>query len=267
MKNLICYILLLSSLNTWAQTTNQTDTNELKQGMWEKTSPEGKPIYKGEFKDGKPVGKWKRYHTNGMLRAQLNYGENSDSCAVILFDNQGKKIAEGTYVDELREGKWLFFRSMLKISEENYLKGKKDGVTATFYDTGELMSECNFTNGTANGAYRAYHKTGTVYFECMMRDGMRDGYCQSFFNSGAKESTGYYEKSIREGNWEYFHEDGSKAYTLIYKGGLVTNTAVSDSINNLRLINMEKNAKQIVDPEKFIDNPNGYMQNMRNQQR
>ncbi|MFV0522447.1 MAG: toxin-antitoxin system YwqK family antitoxin [Mangrovibacterium sp.] len=258
--------LLFACTFSQAQTINQTDANGLKQGTWGKFTSEGTPIYEGTFKDGKPIGTWKRYHSNGIIRAQLTYVENTDFCSVLLFDNTGKKIASGGYVNEQREGVWLFFRNMIKVCEEYYIDGKKTGNSATFYDTGELMSESNFANGTANGAYRAYNKDGSVYFECMMKDGMRDGYCQIFFDNGAVEIIGYYEKDIREKDWEYFHKDGSKAYTLHYKGGLVTNTAVLDSVSALRLKGMEKDGKHIADPEQFMDNPSQYMQILRNKQ-
>ncbi|MFV0290187.1 MAG: toxin-antitoxin system YwqK family antitoxin [Mangrovibacterium sp.] len=257
-----CIFILFSSFTTLSQPYNSTDSKGLKQGYWEKSTPDGKPIYKGEFKNDKPVGNWKRYHQNGTLRAQLNYYENTDSCQVVLFNNSGKKIAEGIYINEKREGKWTFFRNMIKISEEYYVSGEKTGLSRSFYDTGELMSESNYQKGIPNGTYRTYLKNGTIYFECLMKEGMRNGYCQSFFQNGTVESVGYYENDLRERDWQYYHEDGSKAYELHYKGGMVTNTAVRDSVDNARMKNMEKNNKQHTDPEKFMDDPSGYMQLM-----
>ena len=44
---------------------NQSDTNGLRQGFWKKEYPNGGLIYKGNFKDGKPVGEWKRFYKGG----------------------------------------------------------------------------------------------------------------------------------------------------------------------------------------------------------
>ncbi|MFV0554989.1 MAG: toxin-antitoxin system YwqK family antitoxin [Mangrovibacterium sp.] len=267
MKNIMLIISLFLALGSWAQTINQTDAQGLKQGLWEKTSPEGKLIYKGEFKDNKPVGEWKRFHLNGMLRAQMTYAEDGSTCAAMLFDTMGNKIAVGAYVNGKKEGLWTIFKDNIKIGEENYVEGKKEGLSTTFYDTGAKSSEQAFTDDKPNGSYRTYHKTGSVYFECLMKEGMRDGYCQSFYDDGSVEYSGYYAKDLRDRNWDYFHRDGSRAYTIIYKGGLVQNTAVKDSVDNLRLQNIERQAKQITDPEQFIDDPSGYMERMMNPQR
>src|SRR6056297_912456 len=83
---------------------NQTDANGLRQGKWQKKYPNGRLMYEGEFKDGEPVGNWTRYHTGGQVKAKIEYDEKSDSAFVQLFDNRGKKVAQGAYIDEKKVG-------------------------------------------------------------------------------------------------------------------------------------------------------------------
>lgn len=79
---------------------NQTDANGLRQGRWQKMQPNGKPMYDGYFKDGKPVGEWKRFHTGGQVKAIIKYRTESDSADAKLMDEWGKKVAEGIYLNE-----------------------------------------------------------------------------------------------------------------------------------------------------------------------
>ena len=67
---IILILLLLLPLITLSQ-INQTDSTGKRQGLWKKQFPGGNLIYEGNFKDGKPVGEWKRYHENGQVKALI----------------------------------------------------------------------------------------------------------------------------------------------------------------------------------------------------
>ena len=141
MRNL-WFILLFLPFLSFSQ-VNQTDANGLRQGLWQKQQPNGKPLYEGYFKNDKPVGEWKRYHENGRVKAIISYQLESDSAFTQIFDEAGKKIAEGFYLNEKKVGTWKYFFDNRLIADEQYNDGQKDGVSHTYYNTGEKLNKIN----------------------------------------------------------------------------------------------------------------------------
>lgn len=260
-KLLIVVLCFFAMLANAQQETNQTDEAGRKQGPWIKLQDNGKPLYEGTFVDDKPVGEFKRFHPNGRLMALFNYMEGTDSASVEMYSEDGKLIASGYYVDQLRNGEWTFFKDGQKISVDNYIGGVKNGKSKTFYtDSGELFEESDWVDGLQTGVYRAYFKNGKPYFECQMSEGKRNGFCQSFFENGQLEMEASYVQDLRDGEWKYYDENGNLAYTLIYEYGELQNPEVQDSIETSRLKILDQNQGKITDPEKFMNDPALYMQ-------
>ncbi len=68
----------------------------------------------GGYKDGKQVGTWKFYHTNGKLSAEKIY-KNGELEKEIFYDEKGEKLPKGVFINE--EEKHFF-----KGGKENYNK-------------------------------------------------------------------------------------------------------------------------------------------------
>ncbi len=267
MRKLICLIVIAflgANLTFGQDLTNQTDENGNKQGAWTKLYANGKKQYEGSFIDNKPTGKWKHYHPNGVIMAEIEY--TNEGANTKLYDNQGKLMGSGLYIDGIKWGEWKLFKDNVLVAIENYKNNLKNGKSIQLYDTGEVFLEINYIDDVENGVYRSFNKNGSVSFECLMKDGERNGYCQSFFSNGNTEFRGLYKNGIREGKWEYFkEEDNSLDYFYIYNGGLIKNTEVRDSVETARVKYLEKDAKMLADPEKFMQDPSGYMEYLRQQ--
>lgn len=238
---------------------NQVDEEGRKQGFWQKEQTNGNVVYEGNFRNDRPVGEFKRYHSNGLLKARLFYPEDSDTIPAELFDNRGKLMAKGTYVEEKKEGEWQYFQNGQLVSTEVFQNNQKHGISKTYYPTGELFEEIHWKNDLQNGVYRAYFKGGKPYLECSMTDNQRDGACQVYFENGQLELDAFYTKGLRHGDWNYYHPDGTFSHTLNYDLGHLTNPQVLDSIQEIRFNELEKNKSELIDPEKFMDNPSQYM--------
>ena len=258
MQKLLLFLVLIIPGTLFSQ-VNQTDSNGLQQGVWQKTYPNGRLMYEGTFKDGKPVGKWNRYYEGGQIKAIIQYDENSDSAYAQLFDQWGKKMAEGVYIDEKREGAWNFFSNEQKISEEEYSEGVKHGISRKYYPTGELLEESEWQNGKQEGNYSIYFQTGKPYMQCKFSNGRRNGLCLSYFTNGLTEMEAYYKNNLRHGEWKFYNEDGDSLYSLKYDQGRLMNPEVRDSIDNLQIQSLEKNRYSLPDPEKYMQNPTEYM--------
>jgi len=255
MRSLL-FLLFFFPLAVLAQ-LNQTDANGLRQGHWEKRQDNGRLLYEGSFKDGKPVGEWKRYHPGGQLKAQIEY--RGDTAYTQLFDVWRKKLAEGDFVNERKEGLWKIYNDNRLVADETYTGGMKNGVAHRYYDTGEVMEETNWQNGEQNGDYQVFFKTGEPYLQCKMKDNQRNGTFLVYFENGRQEMTASYKNNLRDGEWNYYTREGELRYTLYYNEGKILNPQVRDSVDNLEMQNLQKNKDAILDPEKFMEDPSEYM--------
>ena len=260
MKTFVLLIILVPFFA--AAQVNQTDANGYKQGIWKKYHPNGELRYEGEFKDNQPVGEWKRYHGNGNLQAILNYSDASDSTFSALYDQKGKLIAKGCFISEKKEGLWEFFQENKLISESNFRNGVKHGLEKIYYDSGEVLEEIDWVDAKKNGKYQAYYKSGNPYIQCKYKEDKRDGFCLVYFPNGDIELEAFYENDLRHGNWKYFNNKGETDYTLTYEKGILKNPQVLDSVQNENFEELVKNQPNIVDPEKFMQNPDEFLRNL-----
>ncbi|WP_347838330.1 hypothetical protein [uncultured Draconibacterium sp.] len=242
---------------------NQTDADGLRQGLWQKEQANGRLLYEGNFKDDKPVGTWKRYHPGGQLKALIEY--KNDTAHTQLFDVWRKKVAEGNFLNQKKEGVWKIFKNNLLVADEEYKRGIKEGNSHRFYPSGEVMEEKQWVNNKEEGDYQIFYKNGVPYMQCKMKNGMRHGLFLVSYENGRQELVAEYRNNLRHGEWKYFDKDGTLLYTLFYDNGQIVNPNVRDSIDNLKMMELEENKGTILDPEQFLQDPSGYM--MRQKQR
>ncbi len=252
----IIFLLLVFPVLAQAQ-INQIGLNGQKQGLWQKKQANGSLLYEGHFKDGKPVGEWKRYHQGGQLKALMFY--SGDTAQTQIFDIWRKKVAEGVFVNQKKEGLWKIFKENRVVADEEYKLGVKSGVSHKYYETGELMEEKQWLDNKEDGDYQVFYKNGQPYMQCKMKQGLRHGLFLVNFDSGAHETTGAYQNGLRHGEWKYYNKEGGLLYTLFYDNGQILNPAVRDSVDNLIMKQLEQNKGAIPDPEKYMEDPSEYM--------
>jgi antitoxin component YwqK of YwqJK toxin-antitoxin module len=258
MKQIILLLLLIPTIVLSQENLNQTDTNGWKQGKWEKQYPNGKTMYEGNFKNNKPVGEWKRYHETGVVKAILQYNENNDSVRARLFESAAHPVAEGKYFRENKEGLWIYYADGVRIAEENFVKGLKNGICRKYYITGELLEESEWKNNQKDGKYQAFFPSGKPYMQCMYKNDRREGRFYSYFPSGMTEVESYYTNDLPDGTWKYLNENDSIRFILQYDKGVLKNPEVLINLNTKELENLEKQRAGLTDPEKYLQNPEEY---------
>ena len=117
----LCIVALLCGLAAFPATAqNKTDKNGKKQGEWVKKYPNGNTMYEGSFKDDEPVGTFKRYYENGMLKSVQVY-ETGDISSVKLYSQDSKTvIAEGNFRGKAKHGMWKLYKDGKLLTEEVY---------------------------------------------------------------------------------------------------------------------------------------------------
>ena len=107
---------------------NQTDTQGLKQGVWKKTYPNGAVRYRGAFANDIPVGVFRYFGENGVLKATVTHTGDGVHAATTIFDESGKLQATGFYVNQKKDSLWTIFDQLGRtVALERYADGDAHG--------------------------------------------------------------------------------------------------------------------------------------------
>jgi len=246
-------------LNTRTEKINQTDENELRQGFWTKKYPNGVLAYEVRFKDGKPIGDYKRYHENGKLNAYLIYDNTGEWADAKLYDEDGKIVAEGKYFGKLKDGLWIYSHDGNKVAEENFKMGKKEGVSKSFFNNGNVSEEKNWAGDIENGVWRQYYIDGKKRLETRIDNGVRNSVYYLYYTNGRLKIRGKYKNDRMDGKWTYYNEKGKVTKEIRYVKGVAENQNELDEKEQEVFKQFEENKKRLKDPKDYINNPYEYM--------
>jgi antitoxin component YwqK of YwqJK toxin-antitoxin module len=224
MRFILLVLILLQAYYLDAQTDtifNQTDVNGLKQGYWKKSYPNDNLMYKGYFKDSKPVGKMYRYFESGALKALLNYDNKSEYAHAWLHYEDGQLAAEGVYFNSLKDSVWSYYSYYDHglTTRETYNKGKRNGVMLNYFNNGNLSEKLTWVNDRKNGPWEQYFDNAILKFRGSYKDGKLEGEFIVNYNDGKALLRGEYLNDRRNGTWIFYKEDGAIEMELNYEHG------------------------------------------------
>lgn len=186
---------------------NTTDANGKKQGAWKKLDANGTCVYVGQFKDDKPTGLFQYFDTDGRIMTELSFvGTTGTTAYCKMYSVSGKVIANGKYVNQLKDSTWNFFTDDgLKLSIENYKNGVKEGKSTTYFPgTDTVASVVNFVAGKEEGAYAEYYRDGKKKETATYLHGNLEGTATWYFDDGNINILGAYHDSVKNGKWTYY---------------------------------------------------------------
>jgi antitoxin component YwqK of YwqJK toxin-antitoxin module len=224
----IILILSVSAFTSFAQTDtifNQTDARNLKQGWWKKMYPNGKLMYKGYFKDNKPVGEMRRYYETGELKAKLLYDANGTYTHAKLLYADGQIAAEGWFCNSLKDSTWLYYSyyNHSLTAREVFAKGLRNGLMQHFYANGNLSEELTWVNNKKEGTWSQYFSNEVLKLKGFYSEGKLQGDFLVNYETGKPYLKGSYKNDLREGKWVFFTEDGAVDRELMYDKGKTPN--------------------------------------------
>jgi antitoxin component YwqK of YwqJK toxin-antitoxin module len=230
---------------------NQTGPRGMKQGYWEKNYPDGTMEYRGYFVDDQPVGEFVRYHENGHVKAKMYFtGKNGVSYARLYYGN-GTLAGEGKYIGTLKDSIWKyysFYGGHLSYME-NYLNGKKEGISVKYYPDGSVGEKLEWKNDHRHGLWEQYYIDGTLLLKSSYANDRLNGPYTIWHKNGAVAISGNYRMDVREGDWEYYDEEGNLKVTITYRNGVPLN---KDQLlqQELEFLNrLEQNKGKFTEPE------------------
>ena len=244
-KSFLLFNILLLTTPALLFAQNVTDAKGLKQGEWQKKDAEGRLLYEGSFKDNVPQGVFKYYYETGKVRSQLTYAQDGKSATAINFHPNGKKMAEGMYVNTKKDGHWKYFNDLETPSaDEYYDKGTSVGVWKTYYDDGKLLEECPYQNGLKHGVIKQYFTDGVIKSEVNFRNGKYEGKSTYYFHSGKPLLIGTLHDDMKEGLWITYKETGEKESEIEYTNGQIVNEKYYDKAKEEELKNDVKEIQE-----------------------
>jgi antitoxin component YwqK of YwqJK toxin-antitoxin module len=257
MKLKILSIVLFLAISTIASGQTQADLNKTdqqgrKQGHWIKKYPSGNIMYEGTFSNDKPVGEFKRYNTNNTLKSILIYSSDSREADATIYHSNGFVASQGRYVDQLKEGKWRFYSSLINgylINEETYLKNVRNGPSLRYYPDSTVAEKVIYVKGIREGEWLQYHENGRLLMKSFYLHGLLNGKFEAWYSNGKPEYTGTYKNNMRDGNWKVFSDKGILKYEINYTDGVTKDRQVEDEVARF-FDRIEKSSGNITDPEK-----------------
>ena len=90
--------------------------------MWYYTN--GKVASEYIYVLGSIEGKVAFFHEEGGMKSSTMYQGNKRNGAHLEYDKENRKVVEGSYVDDLKNGKWLYYdQEGAIVRKERFKKG------------------------------------------------------------------------------------------------------------------------------------------------
>ena len=252
---LVICILALLSVNLCGQGVNQRDAAGRKQGYWEAVDSRGMPVYKGQFKDDKPVGEMTRYFPTGELRAKIFYENDGVTSRVTFYAQSGKIAAQGKYNGTKRDSTWTFYsmNSDNATSRVEYLDGKRHGTEQKYYPNGKIAEELVWKHDIRNGVWKQFFDNGQLKISATYLVGDLDGIYMTYYSNSMPEVKGVFRNGIPVGEWQRFDENG-KPVVIKYENGQIANMAELEDSDLAFFNTMFDETKQLPEPtiEEFM---------------
>lgn len=232
--------------------TNCKDPHGMKQGTWIKKYPSGLIQYEGYFRDDHPVGEFKRYYEDQILKSVLIYSNDGKEASATIYHPNGFISSQGKYINQMKEGRWKYFSSSVNgclIQEEEYTKNLRNGLSLKFFPDSTLAEKINFINDLREGEWLQYYASGKIFLKSFYSGGLLNGKFEVWFENGKIEYSGYYKNNLRNGRWSIFNEDGTQKYELNYSGGIARESQMEKEASEF-LDKLDSTKGKIPDPEK-----------------
>tara|TARA_B100001564_G_C20489741_1_gene601066 strand:- start:83 stop:538 length:456 start_codon:yes stop_codon:yes gene_type:complete len=119
------------------------------------------------------------------------------------------------FENEKQEERIYYWENDQKLSEIQYLNGKREGSCKYWYSTGQLMNEGFYKNGKMTGPFISYYQNGQIESQGIFK----------YVESGSY--------SRKDGVWKYYYDNGQ----------LESESIIKDGVEELKFYDKEGNLK------------------------
>jgi antitoxin component YwqK of YwqJK toxin-antitoxin module len=158
--------------------------------------------------DGIPTSASREEFTDarGMIRASLS-------------ENDGSKSADGTFVNERKEGAWTeYYPNGLVKNITSYVNGEKEGIYMELSNTGQLTKRYYHHKGLRHGEYKEFYYS-QLKEERTYRFGKIEGVVKIYYDNAKLMEESNYQNGIRDGISKWYDQDGNLSIQYEYRNG------------------------------------------------
>ncbi len=139
-----------------------------------------------------------------------------------------EKISEGNYIDGKKEGLWKSFYSNGSLkSEITFWHGEKYGKAKIFFENGNLAEEGVWLIDKWVNKYKAYYQNGKLSYAWNYNEyGTRSGYQKYYYENGKIKIEGEWEDGKEKGIIREYYSDGSLRSEKIFNNGKTGNDSI-----------------------------------------
>ena len=171
-----------------------------------------KLLKKGYFNDGRKIGNWIKYNSNGSKRYDRNYSDNRRVGKNIEYHRNGKIHVEANYNNNgYKAGtyKKYFEEGELEEAGRYDSKGRKIGRWIKFLSAGKKEKVENYKYGKLDGPYEDYFFEGGIREKSNYKLGELHGSCKRYHPNGKLRAKGNYFAGGKVGIWYYYDDSGN----------------------------------------------------------
>lgn len=196
------------------------DDAGIKDGPWKEFYADGQLRAEGLYVAGNRIGKWRFYHPDGSLEQEGNYNNqgNAEGLWKWYFAN-GNVLREEAYRNGKSDGMYTEYDETGKvIVQGEYIDGLEEGLWK--YEYGDIKEEGQYRSGMRNGEWKTYYDNGELSFVGSFIDDNPNGRQVWYWPNGKKRDEGEYIMGIKTGDWIQYDEEGTVFLVIAYQNGI-----------------------------------------------
>ncbi len=158
-----------------------------------------------------------------------------------------EKISEGNYIDGKKEGLWKSYYSGGGLkSEITYQHGEKYGKAIIYFENGNIAEEGVWLIDKWVNKYKAYYKNGKLSYVWNYNEyGNRSGYQRYYYENGKIKIEGEWEDGKEKGVIREYYPDGSLRSEKIFTNGKTGKDSITIyKINEKNLVENKENTNK-----------------------
>ncbi|MBN1415550.1 MAG: hypothetical protein JW973_10655 [Bacteroidales bacterium] len=201
---------------------NRFDANGLKQGYWKKYYSNGNLMYKGFFKDNKPLGEMSRYYEDGALKVLMLFTGENDCARSTLYYQNGKLAAKGNYIGTVKDSTWEYYSyydQSIK-ARETYNRGMKNGFAYHFFPDGSVSEKTEWKDNMKHGIWEQYYPNKVMMIKGSYKEGRLNGPFIVSDEKGGISVRGHFLNNLRHDKWIFYKDYGTVDVEIIYNQGI-----------------------------------------------
>lgn len=182
LKGLLVFIVLTIGMSMYGQ--NAVDADGKKTGFWQITGAMAKDkayaadaiVEEGNFSRSRKEGLWKKYHTNGQLKSEIEYSNGRATGSFTTYFDNGQVEEKGTWQSGKYNGDYEMYYPNGQIRQKKTFNenGATEGKVEMWYPNGQKEIEFNTVNGQEDGKATWYYENGDVKKEQNFTGGVMD---------------------------------------------------------------------------------------------